>query len=178
MTKKLKVAVGSTNPVKIKCVELAFKAVWPGKIFEFTGISVGSEISNQPMSDEESIQGARNRARKALNELTSDFGVGLEGGLQKIKGIWFTNGWIVVVNKKGLEGIGSTIRVETPSKVVNMINKGLELGDVIDKLFKGENLKQKQGYFGLLTNNLITRTTGYKDGVISALARFIHPEIF
>ena len=47
-----------------------------------------------------------------------------------------------------------------------------------DKLFGVENSKHGDGHFGLLTNGAITRTSGYRDGVIAALARFIKPEVF
>lgn len=52
------VAVGSTNPVKIEASKLAFEAVWPKRVFEVEGVSVSSGVSDQPMSDQESITGA------------------------------------------------------------------------------------------------------------------------
>ena len=61
----MKVAIGSTNPVKIAAVKSAFKKVWPNKKFTFKGIKVNSGVSHQPMSDIESIKGAGNRAKKA-----------------------------------------------------------------------------------------------------------------
>jgi inosine/xanthosine triphosphatase len=130
------------------------------------------------MSDKESITGARNRAKKALESLGADYGVGLEGGLQEIEGNWFDAGWIVVVDKEGNEGIGSTIRMMTPEKMMDLIKQGMELGHVNDKLFGLENSKHGDGHFGLMTNGAITRTDGYRDGVIAALARFIKPEVF
>jgi len=41
-----------------------------------------------------------------------------------------------------------------------------------------ENTKQDNGYFGIISDNLITREKGYIDAVIMALARFKKPEIF
>jgi inosine/xanthosine triphosphatase len=96
----MKIAVGSENPTKIEAVKNAFTIVWPEESWDVTGHNVGSDISDQPMSDEESIQGAKNRARKALELTKADFGVGLEGGLQQIGEYWFDSGWIVVVNKE------------------------------------------------------------------------------
>lgn len=172
------VAVGSHNPVKLQAVKTAFKKVFPEKQWEIIAVTVSSRVSNQPMSDKESILGARNRATQALKETQADFGVGLEGGLQEIEGKWFDCGWIVVLSKDGKEGIGSTIRLETPEKVINLIRKGKELGEVNDLLFGITNSKHKAGHFGLMTNNAITRIAGYRDGIISALSYFLHPEIF
>lgn len=132
----MKVAVGSTNPVKIQAVSKAFKKVWPKKKWEVIGIKVPSGISDQPMSDEESIKGATNRARRAIKKLNADYGVGLEGGIHKIGKKWFDCGWMVVIDKKGGLGIGSSARIETPKVMIKMIKKGMELGDVNDVLFK------------------------------------------
>lgn len=174
-----RVAVGSTNPVKINAVQAGFQKVWPKEThFQFLSVAAASGVSDQPMSDLESIRGATNRARAALAHFQADYGVGLEGGLQQIGSLWFDCGWIVVVDKRGVEGIGSTARIITPPNMVAMIQKGMELGSVIDHFFGTTNAKQGDGHFGLMTNNAITRTSGYTDGVIMALTRFLHPELF
>ncbi|GCE48154.1 inosine/xanthosine triphosphatase [Thermosporothrix hazakensis] len=172
------VAVGSTNPVKIAAVHQAFQQVWPESIWQIEGVSVTSDVSAQPMSNEECITGARNRARKALQTLKADYGVGLEGGLFQVGDAWFNTGWIVVIDAVGREGIGATIAMATPESVMRFIQEGMELGDICDRLFHQENSKQGDGYFGLLTQNAVTRTTGYTQGVLSALARFLSPELF
>jgi inosine/xanthosine triphosphatase len=173
-----KVAVGSKNPVKIEAVRIAFEKVWPEEKWVIEGIEVNSEVSSQPMSDEETIQGAKNRALKALSGLSADFGVGLEGGLHQIGDQWFDTGWMVIIDKSGKEGIGSTVRAHTPHKMMEFVHKGIELGEACDILFNRKNTKHAEGQFGLLTKNLVTRTSGYVDGIIVALASFINPELF
>ena len=174
----MNIAVGSLNPVKVEAVRAAFTLVWPKLTLNVAGLQVTSGVSNQPMSDRESIKGARARAQKVLKLTSADYGVGLEGGIQKIGPSWFDCGWVVVVNRAHLEGIGSTARIITPPKMVALLEKGMELGDVVDHFFKTSNAKQGDGHFGLMTNHLITRTSGYRDGVIMALVRFMHPELF
>jgi inosine/xanthosine triphosphatase len=174
-----KVAVGSKNPVKIEAVRLAFKDVWPEIEWEVIGTDVSSGVSNQPMSDRESIKGATNRAKRSRKLHNADFGVGLEGGLQKVGKDYVDAGWMVVVSKDGRLGIGSTVKMHTPHKMMRMVlEEGKELGEVCDIFFKRKNTKQAEGQFGLMTKNLITRTEGYRHGVISALVRFIHPDLY
>jgi inosine/xanthosine triphosphatase len=172
------IVVGSKNPAKIQAVRQAFTQVWPQTDWEIQSVSVDSGVSNQPMNDVDSITGAVNRAHRALSQHPADYGVGLEGGLQQIGKQWFDCGWVVVVNQAGIEGIGSTARIITPPQMIKLIQTGMELGDVIDQVFGTENAKQKEGHFGLMTNNHITRSRGYQDGVIMALSRFLHPELF
>lgn len=174
----MKVAVGSLNPVKIECVKQAFEALWPAKQWQVEGVEVNSGVSDQPMSIPESIKGARQRARTAIKELDADYGVGLEGGLHKEDGTWFDYGWVVIVDKDGTEGSGSTIHMEVPPKVMKLIEDGLELGHANDEVFGRSNSKQAEGHFGLMTNNVITRTHGYRDAVVTALSRFTHSEVF
>lgn len=174
----MKIAVGSTNPVKIEATKRAFGKVWPKKKCEVVGVEVLSGVSHQPMTDKEAVRGARNRAKGVLKLEKADFGVGLEGGLQEFEGIWFDTGWIVVIDKKGTEGIGSTIRMQNAPKTIKMVQKGMELGHVDDVVFKVKNSKQGDGHFGLMSKNAVTRTEAYTEGVISALVRFIRPELF
>lgn len=123
-------------------------------------------------------RGATNRAKRSLKIGKADFGVGLEGGIHKIGNKWFDCGWMVIIDKKGRVGIGSSARIETPKIMIKMIKKGMELGEVNDILFKKKNSKQGDGHFGLMTNGAITRKDGYTQGLVLALSRFIHPEIF
>ncbi|MBI3577320.1 inosine/xanthosine triphosphatase [Candidatus Gottesmanbacteria bacterium] len=172
------IAVGSKNPVKIEAVRLAFAKVWPQKKWKIQGVEVSSGVSKQPMSDAESIRGARNRAQAAIKKLAADFGVGIEGGLEKIEGKWFDCGWAVVIDTNDNEGVGATLRMETPPTMMHHVRQGKELGEVSDLLFNRKNSKQAEGQFGLMTDNAVTRTSGYVDGIIAALARFIHPKLF
>ena len=174
----MKIAVGSKNPAKIKAVQFAFEQVFPNAEIHVEGVSVGSDVPDQPMHVEETLTGARNRATKAIAALQADYGIGLEGGLEEIKGHWFTSGWIVIVDKDGREGIGSSIRMELPERVMQYIRQGVELGKATDALFHTVNAKHSQGYFGLMKDDAVTRDKAYSDAVLSALSRFIHPEVF
>ena len=65
-----------------------------------------------------------------------------------------------------------------PPKMMKHIHQGTELGLVIDIVLKTKNAKHNIGHFGIMTKNAITRISGYRDGVIAALSRFVHPDLF
>lgn len=174
----MKVAVGSLNPTKINAVKIAFEKAFPLETCEVIGVSVPSGVSDQPMSDKETLRGGKNRAKRALRKLSADYGVGIEGGLQKIGKDWYTSGWAIVVDKEGNIGSGSSIRMSIPPKLLELILNGTELGHANDIIFKQTNSKHASGHFGIMTNDNITRTNAYRDGVLSALGRFLHPEVF
>jgi inosine/xanthosine triphosphatase len=174
----MKIAVGSQNPVKIDAVREAFEAAFPHEAIEAAGYAVKSGISDQPMSDEETIQGATNRAQRALQVGEADYGVGLEGGIQKIGERWFDCGWVVVVDRAGRTGIASSLRAETPGRMMELIHQGIELGEVVDRISGETNTKQAGGHFGFMTNGIVGRKEGYWQGVVMALARFLHGELW
>lgn len=174
----MKVAVGSLNPTKVTAVKIAFEKAFPRESCEVIGVSVPSGVSDQPMSDRETLRGGTNRAKRALKKFNADFGVGIEGGLQKIGKEWYTSGWAVIVSRDGVVGTGSSIRMSIPPKLLELILNGTELGHANDIVFKQTNSKHASGHFGIMTNDNVTRTNAYRDGVFSALGRFLHPEVF
>ena len=174
----MKVVIGSKNPVKIKFVQLAFEQVFPNEKWEFVGTNVLSGVADQPMSDDECILGAKNRAKNAIKEADADYGVGLEGGMQKHGDSYFSVGWAAVVDKNNNEGLGAGVKTMILPAIIKMVEEGMELGQADDIFFKKIGSKQGDGYVGIMTNNAITRTEGFKHGVICALARFIKSDMF
>jgi len=58
------------------------------------------------------------------------------------------------------------------------VNSGLELGEADDLVFGQANSKQKNGAIGLLTNDVLNRTTLYEQAVIMALIPFKNPHLY
>jgi len=174
-----RVGVGSTNPSKVESVRQAFQKLGYTDI-ELMSINVPSGVSEQPFSDEETIQGAMNRANAVMKSIPDlDFAVGLEGGVVETSvmektSIFLTN-WGAVVDSKGNIGIGAGHRVQMPSMMAQELRKGRELGDVVDEWSQGSDIHKKQGAIGVLTNNLITRSDMFSDVIICAFARFLFP---
>ena len=61
-----KVIIASKNPVKINATKKAFEEVFNDH-FEFEGVSADSLVSDQPMSNEETLKGATNRLDNIQN---------------------------------------------------------------------------------------------------------------
>ena len=172
----MKIAVGSTNPVKIEAVRSVVQRIWPEA--EVAGISVPSGVSEMPMSEAEMITGAQNRAVAARERLTADLGIGLEGGLHEESFGWTLQGWVAVVTGDGRSSLGSGTRLTLPDHIVQRVLVGEELGHVMDDLLGQENVKQKGGAIGALTAGLIMRQAAFTHSVTYALAPFIAPEFY
>jgi inosine/xanthosine triphosphatase len=172
----MKIAVGTLNPVKVTAVTTMFQRVWPEA--EIVPVSVPSGVSAMPMTDAETIAGARNRAVAARAVLDADFGVGLEGGVhQEIFGLAL-QGWVVVVDGDGREGIGGAARIPLPEHIAQRVRSGEELGHVMDDVLGNHNTKQKGGAVGALTHGLVLRQGTFAIAVAYALAPFVSPELY
>ena len=171
------VAVGSLNPAKIEAARLAFEALWPGSVEGVRGFDVSSGVAAQPMTDAETICGARNRATRAISLGQADYGVGIEGGLEQTEGSWFNSGWAVVVDRAGREGAGSTLRMLVPLTLMNLVLAGQELGEACDVVFGRTSASRSEGFVGLMTGNAIHRAGALCDAVIAALTPFVHPAL-
>ncbi|WP_394243973.1 inosine/xanthosine triphosphatase [Vibrio astriarenae] len=169
-----KVIIASLNPAKIKAVQSAFTAAFPGQTFDYQGVSVASEVADQPMSNEETKAGAINRVKNARIALPdADFYVGLEAGIEDKA----TFAWMVV-EANGLRGESRSASLLLPPIVIEKIHQGKELGDVMDEVFFTENIKQKGGAIGLLTQHQLTRSSVYHQALILALIPFTNPDHF
>ncbi|MDF4402966.1 inosine/xanthosine triphosphatase [Vibrio parahaemolyticus] len=169
-----KVVIASLNPAKINAVKSAFQSSFPQQTFEFVGISVPSEVADQPMTNEETHRGAVNRVKNAKVEMpTADFYVGLEAGIEGN----VTFAWMVIESDTH-RGESRSASLMLPPEVLAQLADANELGDVMDKVFGTENIKQKGGAISLLTQNQLTRSSVYHQALILALIPFTNPDHF
>ena len=169
----MKVGIGTKNPLKVKVVKDIFKIAF-GKI-ELYAIDVDTEVSIQP-KEEEILEGALNRAKKALRD--NDFGVGIEAGTMELDKRIFVTGYCVIIDKNGKYTIGSQPIFELPKVFRKRIEVGEELGGLADEYFKTKNLKQSVGAVGILSNNLITREDLMRLAVLTALIPWISKNVY
>ena len=173
-----KVVVASSNPVKLLAVEAGFSRMFPSNGFEVISVNVSSGISDQPMSNEETLLGAENRAHKAsLLGVSAEYWVGIEGGIEEQNQGMAAYAW-VVVKSQTLTGRGRTGTFYLPTAVAGLVRQGKELGEADDIIFGQENSKQKNGAVGILTGDVITRATLYEHAIILALVPFKNIELY
>lgn len=175
----IKIGVGSKNPAKVSAVKTAFESMGFDQV-DVTSMEVPSGVSDQPFSDEETVQGALNRARGVMQKATEmgedlDYAIGLEGGVHETNLGLFLCNWGAIVNKSGQQGVGAGHRVLLPEAIAGELRTGRELGSVIDEWASGSNIRNKEGALGVLTRNHITRSSMFRDVVFCAFAAFFHP---
>ena len=172
------IVVATENPVKLRAVSLAYSDMFPGEPFIIRSLDTGSGVSDQPMSDEETLLGAETRSKRAMETVSGgDLWVGIEGGVQDKDGEMTAFAWVSIRNRK-ISGKGRTGTFFLPPEVRSLIRNGRELGDADDMVFRRQNSKQEEGAIGLLTGRVIDRTMLYRQAVILALIPFKNPWLY
>lgn len=172
------IVIASKNPVKIQAALNGFKRIFPQEDLKAISISVTSGVRDQPRTEEETLQGAKNRAREAAAQLPeADYWVGIEGGVTEIDREMAAFAWIVV-RSKDLTGKGRTGTFFLPHQVASLIRQGKELGEADDIVFDKVNSKQKEGAIGILTENVLDRAQYYEHAMILALVPFKNQHLY
>lgn len=173
----MQIIVASTNPVKIEAARCGFAQVFPDESLAISGVNVPSGVSNQPMTDAETLRGARNRATNArIAHPEADYSIGIEGGVEDAEGVLVVFAWVVVLGQ-GKAGRSRTATFVLPDEVAQLVHQGMELGDADDVVFGRSNSKQQNGSIGILTHDRIDRTAYYAHAIVMALIPFLNPEL-
>ncbi len=191
---RLVVAVGSTRRPKLDAVRAALAEIGgrlapAGTGIEIVGREVASGVGHTPSSREELIAGARNRA-ESLNQIALAEGrdwkycVGLEGGLDVVEESSrrhvFLESWVYVLERAtGRGAFGQSGGVLLPEALaVEVLERGVELSEAIDVFARSTGIRDAQGAWGILTDNLITRQDAFRAGVINAFAPFFNRALY
>lgn len=151
----MKIAVGTKNKAKVGAVQAIVSEYFPDAQLE--NIEVASDVSVQPFSNEETRQGAVNRARNTLLKTNADLAFGLEGGVDEIGGVMYCCNWGAVAMKDGTVISSSGAQFALPEVIAQELRMGKELGPVMDVYTDSENIRHHQGAIGIFTNDLIDR---------------------
>lgn len=173
------IMIASKNPVKAEAIQKAFRKVFPDEEFAFESVNAPSHVSDQPINNQETLQGALNRLGHIQNNFpNADYWAAIEGGIEiNEHNEMEAFAWVVIRNAQ-LSGKARTGTFILPPEIAHLVASGIELGEADDIVFKQSNSKQKNGAVGLLTNNIITRCSLYEHAVELALIPFLNPELY
>jgi inosine/xanthosine triphosphatase len=162
------ISIGSKNPAKIAAVEQAFR----GYAFEMISVDTESGVRAQPLTDEETIKGAINRAVSALDGSGADIGIGLEGGVQETEHGLFLCDWGALFERGNEPIIAGGARITLPEEIASRLLAGEELGPVMDEYAQKQNVRKKEGAIGIFTNGKIDRVDMFLHVVKLLLGQF------
>jgi non-canonical (house-cleaning) NTP pyrophosphatase len=185
------IALGSDRAAKIMAVRAAVARIsavdsrW--KEATVTARAVETDAPAMPLTDWELMHGARARALAVQEQLqkegmSAELYVGLEGGFHSINvdDEWhtFLRGWAYATDgKRGYFGAGPSVTV--PHAIADMVIDGKrELGIVIDEVAGERDVRSRQGAWGVLSKDLLTRSMSFEAALIAAFAPFYNARLY
>ena len=188
---ELIIAVGSTRKPKLAAVHEALDGMSDllaaDTSIEIVGVEVESGVNHTPLSREESMRGARQRA-ESLQQVARqkakpwNYFVGLEGGLDSViengERRVFLESWAYVSD--GVRGhFGRSAAVELPEALAEEVFvRGKELSIAIDQFAGEAGIRDAQGAWGVLSGNKITRQEAFRVALIAAFAPFFNQPMY
>ncbi|SER95155.1 inosine/xanthosine triphosphatase [Gracilibacillus ureilyticus] len=148
----MKVIIGSNNKSKFHAV----KAVFTDDVVDCA--DVPSHINSQPVTDEETMKGATNRAENCLKLYPDAFCIGLEGGVTYINNQLFLCNWGALAIPDGSLFVASGARIPLPVFIERKLNEGMELGKIMQEITEVKDIRHHLGAIGIFTNGSISRT--------------------
>ena len=177
----MKINVASNNPVKVEAVKEIIKSYDFLKKAEVKGLNVNSEVSEQPKSLEETVQGAINRAMSAFDNCRYSFGI--ESGLMRVPQTKTGNmDFCVCAIYDGVEyHLGLSCAFEFPIKVTQMIHElGIDANEAFYRcgLTQDKKIGSSDGAIGMLTKGRITRKDYTKQAIQMALIHLENSHLY
>lgn len=171
----MKILIGTKNNGKIQGAKEAFEKYFDN--VEIEGIPVESNVSDEPVNNE-IYEGARNRVNNLINyskqnNIDVDYFLGIESGITNLLGKWIIINVAVIKDKTGYESWGTSSGFPVPDRYVKEIID-TDLGKVIDKMFKENDLRSSKGGISFLTHNIIDRIDLTRDAFIMALTQYVN----
>lgn len=175
----MKILMGTKNPGKLEGAKRAFERYFND--VEIEGISVDSEVGNQP-TNKNIIIGAKNRVKNLKNyaisnNIVADYFIASEAGITNSLGEWIDINAAVIESKDGLQSVGISQGFEIPEKYVDEIIQ-TELGKVMDRLFSGNDLNRGKGGINILTKDQVSRIQLTENAFVMALIKHINGNLW
>ncbi len=176
-----KINVGSKNPQKVEAVREVLNEYTDFKDSIVIGIEASSDVSDQPKSMDETIQGAMNRAKNCFSDC--NYSVGLESGLMKVPntktGYMDVTCCVIFDGKEFHLGLSSAF--EYPINVTKSVfDEGIDINQAFFKngLTKNEKLGSAEGAIGYLTKGRIKRKDYTKQAIYMAMIHLENAELY
>lgn len=172
------IAIWSKNPVKLNAVRLAFEKL--GKT-DIEIISVDEPdmrgINHQPLTKEETLQGATNRANYCFEKHPEiDIAFGIEGGVffDERKEKCYLFGVCFAKDREGYTNFSYTGDALLPLPVRDRLLAGEELWPIINDIIHTNDIGKRIGTGGVLSNGIMNRTDSFMINTVQTLIHWIH----
>lgn len=170
------ITVGSTNPAKVLAVRGCLEDTSHFLYAKVISLAVDSDVSEQPISLRETIQGAKNRAKNAFNQCCCNYSIGIEAGLMETaeaaSGYLHVTACCIYDGTKHYTGLSTAF--EIPSCILDLIlNQNMDMTQACLQSGISNNAKigSTEGLIGILTKGKMDRKEFSKQAVMATIVQ-------
>ncbi len=160
----IRVAVGSTNRVKVEAVREVMESIY-GSVRVYA-VDAKSGVPDQPF-ESETHRGAVNRAKEALGD--RDLSVGIEAGVFELYGELMDIQHCAIIDQKGRITVGMGSGFAYPKDIADLVRGGLTVGQAVDKVYEKNAVGHSEGAIGLLSKGIMDRKELTKQSILAAM---------
>lgn len=172
----MKIIIGTKNQKKIDVVKSVFEEIFNLSDLEVVAHNADSLVPEAP-HDQETYDGATNRATECVSIGAADYYVGIESGLVIRYGNFFEEAWAVVISKDGKKQIGYSSGLLLPAIVAKRMNNGEMHNNIMaefDKLFDLPD--DNRDTWSRYTGGYISRQVSLEESLRNALIQSVPTE--
>lgn len=162
--------LGSTSLTKVKAVRAALSEIHSAATLH--QVSVASLVAMQPVGVEETLRGARHRARQAQALQPGAYAIGIENGIRQRDGRWEDWAIVVLISPEGKEFVAESVAIPFPTEAVEVArSRGFDrttVGAVLHEQYGAD----QQDPHTFLTNGVHSRA----DLLRETLIRLLHTQ--
>jgi inosine/xanthosine triphosphatase len=178
------VAIGSRNRAKVEGIRRVFNHFF--REVEFKELDLTTRVKVQPMSLDETVKGARQRAEFAIREEEAAFGVGVEAGIIKLaeentdgKGFFLNVQIAAIVDSSHRLSFGSSAGFQIPARFVSLIEgQRVELDKYSHELTGAKRIREEHGVVYHLSKRYLSRVEMTEQCVSMALIPWLNKKTF
>lgn len=173
----MKIAIWTTRTPKVEGVKqgiLECPYFENKNNIEYILEKVPSDISDMPLSIEETMQGAKNRAKNLVKlGIDADFYIGIEWGVNVVwekSYLW----WVMYIENKDNEGhFGFSPFMEIPKEVHRLLfEEWKELGPIMWELSGKTDIRSENGSMWAWSEDMLTRKDEFSAAFKAAISPF------
>lgn len=173
-----KIILTSKSELKGQVVLEAIKKVFPDTTFDL--IQFDLEMNGpEPVGEKALISEITDHLKKArISDSTAAFYIAMEGGVQEGEDGTNEVAMVIVENNEGVRSISRAASFPVPPKIANKVKNGIPFADAVNEEYSTKDIKNTQGFVGLLTNGVVDKKALYLQPAIIAFSRYSKMEWF
>jgi inosine/xanthosine triphosphatase len=177
----MRINIGSKSPPKVVALKELIKDYDFLKNAEVASVDVSSDVSENPMSLKETVEGAINRAKKSFKDCELSFGI--EDGLMMVENTKtnYMNICVCAIFDGKEIHLGISSAFEYPKEVIQkVLSDKIDISEAYFRLGISEHRKLGafEGAVGLLTKGRLLRKEYTKQSITMALIHLENSELY